>query len=205
MDIRKTFTEKSPESVRVAFRDKFSYNSLTGEITNNRTKRLYHTQNVKKYRSSIYLVVDSVEYRILYHRLCWFLHYDEVVPDSMQIDHIDNIKDNNIINNLRLCNNATNAKKKLRRRDNTTGFKGVSNGTDTNKYGTIYHYFTASISVDNVIYKIGRFKDAQKAAEFYDSAARYYFKDYSVCNFDVEHIKPMSCIELRKLKKQEKL
>lgn len=203
--IRKTFTEKSPEYVRQAFRERFTYNPDSGEITSTITDRLYQRLTKKNYRQSLYIGIDNIEYRVNYHRLCWFLYYNEVVPDDMQIDHIDNIRDNNKIINLRICNNSQNAKKQLIRSDNKTGYKGVSVSHDTNRYGKKYEYFASTISVDNSLYRIGRFKDLQKAAEFYDSAARFYFKDFSKCNFETEHLKPMNIQDLRTLKKQMKL
>jgi hypothetical protein len=45
------------------------------------------------------------EYRA--HRICWFLHYGED-PGDMQIDHINGVRDDNRICNLRLVTNQQN-------------------------------------------------------------------------------------------------
>jgi len=205
MRTRRRFQEDSPEEVKAAFISKFNYNPISGEITNTLSGRFYLKLNKKKYRQELSVGLNKVEHCVNYHRLCWFLHYNQIVPDDMQIDHINNVKDDNRIVNLRICSNQDNAKKQLLRMDNKTGYKGVSYCYDVNQQGKIYYYYTAAIGLDKKPTKIGRFKDPIEAAKFYDSAARYYFETFSKCNFEEEFIPPMSVEELRILKKQKKL
>lgn len=206
-ECRKPITENTDKAVIEKIFSVFTYDEKTGEIYNVVRNRYYHKKTKKGYRSDIYIFHERIEYYIKYHRLCWLLHYKELVPDNKQIDHRDNIKDNNAISNLRICTNDDNSKKKLLRKDNSFGYKGVSTSTDKNKYGYTYKYFTASIASipKENSKKIGRFKDPKIAAKFYDSAARFYFKDYAVCNFSKIYIRPMSINELRIYKKQNKL
>lgn len=201
--IRKTFSNDSPNIVREAFKNRYRYDPLSGEIHSKINGRKYETLSYKGYRRDIYLVVDNTEYRVTYHRLCWFLYYNEVVPKDVQVDHINNIKDDNRINNLQLCSNDQNIKKQSVRKDNKTGYKGISLGVDWHR-GKKYEYFYCTIMVDKKLYRIGRFKDVKIAATYYDSANRFYFKEFSKCNFDEVIIPPMSCEDLRVLKKKYK-
>lgn len=203
--VRKTFNEASSERVKDMFKRMFDYNPETGEIVNIRKGTFYKRLTLKGYKESIYLTVDNIEYRSTYHRLCWFLHTGEVIPDSMQIDHINNIKDDNRFINLRKCTNDENSKKKCLRKDNTTGYRGVQYTSDVNN-SIVYHYYASAITIKKGQgpSKIGRFKNPFHAAIFYDSANRYYFKDFANCNFEKEYLKPMSIEELRKYKRSKK-
>lgn len=206
-ECRKPITENTDKAVIEKIFSVFTYDEKTGEIYNVIRNRYYHKTTKKGYRSDIYIFYERIEYYIKYHRLCWLLHYKELVPDSKQIDHKDNIKDNNAISNLRICTNDDNSKKKLLRKDNSLGYKGVSLSIEVNKYGHTYKYFSARIAAipKKAAIRIGRFKNPVIAAKFYDSAARFYFKDYAICNFKKEYIPAMSINELRIYKKQNKL
>ncbi len=56
------------------------------------------------------------------HRLIWVWH-NGPIPDGMQIDHINGLRHDNRIENLRLATNGQNQANKAVR--NRTGFKGV--------------------------------------------------------------------------------
>lgn len=58
------------------------------------------------------------------HRLAWFYHYGKW-PDG-EIDHINGVKSDNRISNLRLATRAENLRNIGRRNKNTSGYKGVS-------------------------------------------------------------------------------
>lgn len=62
--------------------------------------------------------------RFLTHRFIWEMHYGEI-PDELQIDHINGIRDDNRIENLRLVNNAQNQLNSKLRSSNKIGIKGV--------------------------------------------------------------------------------
>ena len=61
----------------------------------------------------------------LAHRLIWEM-FNDFIPEGIQIDHINNIRDDNRIDNLRLVNNNKNQWNALISQNNTSGFKGVS-------------------------------------------------------------------------------
>jgi HNH endonuclease/AP2 domain len=96
------------------------------------------------------------------HRLIWAMHYGEM-PIG-QIDHINGIRDDNRIENLRLVNNQENNKNKRLSANNTSGVMGVCWDKSRGKW-------SAQIKVDLVRINLGRFDDielaiaARKAAE----------------------------------------
>jgi len=59
------------------------------------------------------------------HRLIWMLHYGED-PGLLHIDHVNGIKDDNRIQNLRLATQSQNACNCKMRSHNTSGVRGVS-------------------------------------------------------------------------------
>ena len=70
------------------------------------------------FRGSIF----SKNYRA--HRIVWAIHYG-TIPDKF-IDHINGIKTDNRISNLRLVNNQENSKNQAKRQKNTSGYIGVT-------------------------------------------------------------------------------
>jgi len=60
---------------------------------------------------------------MLIHRLSWRIYY-EVWPAS-HIDHINGVRDDNRIDNLRLADPSENAANARRYKSNTLGYKGV--------------------------------------------------------------------------------
>ncbi|WP_272519597.1 HNH endonuclease, partial [Providencia sp. PROV195] len=62
---------------------------------------------------------------ILAHRLVWILHNGSI-PEGVQIDHIDGLRTNNDISNLRLASISENLQNQKISSKNTTGIKGLS-------------------------------------------------------------------------------
>lgn len=76
-----------------------------------------------KIRGYSYLCVDYCQ--LLAHRVAWAVYYGEWPPDDVEIDHVNGVKDDNSIGNLRLCNRSENSSNTRTRTDNTSGYKGV--------------------------------------------------------------------------------
>ena len=66
-------------------------------------------------------------------RLIW-IYFNDDIPEGLQIDHINNIKTDNRIENLRTATNSQNMYNRLKHKDNTSGFKGVYYCKNTNKW-----------------------------------------------------------------------
>lgn len=88
------------------------------------------------------------------HRIAWALHYGNHPVD--QLDHINGIKTDNRIVNLRQATNLQNGKNVKLNTKNTTGVKGVYLCKDTGKW-------RASIKVDNKKICLGRYINLEKA------------------------------------------
>lgn len=89
-----------------------SYNSLKGEVvgSSNGAGYLRFSFNGSKY---------------YVHRVIWEIIHGEI-PKGMEIDHINHIKDDNRIENLRLVIHRDNLRNQSKQRNNTSGFCGVS-------------------------------------------------------------------------------
>lgn len=101
--------------------------------------------------------------RTTVHRIVWFMHNGNI-PKDMELDHINHIRDDNRIENLRLVTKAVNAKNRRMNAKNTSGVSGVSWQTAKKKW-------ISQIQVNGKNIYLGRFKNfddavkARKAAE----------------------------------------
>lgn len=69
------------------------------------------------------ITMGNKEYRE--HRLIWEMH-NGPISDEMQIDHVNHVRDDNRIENLRLVNQSENNKNLTMKRNNSSGVIGVS-------------------------------------------------------------------------------
>jgi hypothetical protein len=142
--------------------EQIDYNPNTGEL-------FWNEKAQPKVRNKPAIAKDGQGYihlkvngkMILGHRIAWFKHYG-VMPDQ-QIDHINGIKDDNRIENLRLATNSQNSMNKPKQSNNTSGFKGVSFHKATNK-------FDARICVGGDRKLLGYFDTAEQAHLAYKKA-----------------------------------
>lgn len=104
------------------------------------------------------------------HRLAWFLHYREW-PDR-EIDHINGIRNDNRISNLRLATRSQNAMNSRLRKTNKSGFKGVSFHEMTGKW-------MARIYANKKYYYLGLFNSAQDAHAAYVAALPIHHGEFA--------------------------
>lgn len=96
--------------------------------------------------------------RILMHRYI-------MKPDKdIEIDHIDGNRMNNQRNNLRFANSSQNKMNRGPRKDNTSGYKGVSWHNQRNKW-------TARIKIGDKYVHLGLFDNIELAKEAYNKSA----------------------------------
>jgi len=106
----------------------------------------------KQNKGYIQIMIDGENY--LAHRLAWLYVYGEWPKN--QIDHINRIKTDNKIKNLRDVTNSTNQHNNAIRRHNTSGTTGVMTLKSKNSWG-------AQIYVNNKRIYLGVFKTKEEA------------------------------------------
>jgi hypothetical protein len=123
-------------------RQLFRYDAATGNLyrlpkpQTSRFNKQYNTCYAGKSAGNIqldgYLSTSICGKRIKNHRIAWALYYGEWPAD--QIDHINHIRTDNRIQNLRLADDALNRKNQSPPKDNTSGVVGVSWRKDRSCY-----------------------------------------------------------------------
>lgn len=103
------------------------------------------------------------------HRLAWFVTYGEW--PRLQIDHINGVKTDNRIANLREATNAQNQQNVPVRKDSKTGVKGVTWSTERGAYMVQIHANKAKRF-------LGYFDSLDDAAAAYAAAANEMHGEY---------------------------
>lgn len=118
-----------------------------------------------------YLKISFNNKNHMLHRMIWALHYGEW--PSEQIDHINGIRTDNRLCNLRLATHSENAKNAGRVSLGVCGRKGVT--TCRNKTNP----YRARIQVDGQQIDLGCHRTIDAAAEAYRKAAQFYFGEFA--------------------------
>lgn len=82
------------------------------------------------------------------HKVVWALHNDFVDQTGLQIDHIDGVRSNNRIENLRLVQPSLNARNQGLQKNSKTGVNGVVLGLVKTKIGNYTERYTATVYID---------------------------------------------------------
>lgn len=117
-------------------------------------------------RSYYRVTIDKQTYP--YHRIKWLLHHG-VDPFPYEIDHINNDRFDNSINNLRLVTNQQNNQNRSIRSDNSSGYIGVY------KRG---NKWVSYIKHNNIRYHLGSFDSVNEAVHIRNNKGRELFGDY---------------------------
>ena len=100
------------------------------------------------------------------HRIAMLLAYG-FYGDGLQVDHINHIRDDNRLSNLRFVTATGNNRNRSRHSNNTTGVTGVT-------YNKVRRKYVARIHVDGVNINLGRFVTLEEAAEVRKAAEIRY-------------------------------
>lgn len=111
--------------------------------------------------------VDGVSYKA--HRLAW-QHYYGTAP-STDLDHINGVRSDNRISNLRPATRGENLRNSPKHRDNKSGFKGVY----WSKWAGKWH---ARIMISYKRIHLGFFDDPREASDAYEAKARELFGEF---------------------------
>ena len=92
-------------------------------------------------------------------------------PEDKEVDHINGNGLDNRLSNLRLVNRAENQRNSKRRKDNTSGFKGVSHHGKSGRW-------QARIRVDGKQKSLGLFSTKEEAYKAYCEASKKYHGNF---------------------------
>ena len=161
------------ELTQARLKELFWYNSATGEFINLITRggngkegAVAGTINNKGYRQ---IMIKGRHYKA--HRLVFLYHYGSLPMDGTEVDHINNVKDDNRFSNLRLCTHQQNLMNQRKPSTNKSGHKGASFYKPTGK-------FVASIGINGTKKNLGYFNTAEEAHEAYCVAAKADFGEF---------------------------
>lgn len=158
-------------------RARFSYEPTTGLLRNTFTKKVTGYVNRRGY-VMVGASLPSGRRVLQAHRLAWFLHYGEW--PSTEIDHVDQNKSNNSIDNLRLSSRGQNQVNI----DKNATYAGRR--TSSRYKGVRWHKrdarWFATICFERKNIYLGDFHDEVEAALAYNEAALKYFGEFAVLN-----------------------
>jgi|688.fasta_scaffold76901_2 hypothetical protein len=103
-----------------------------------------------------YRIISVHGYQYKAHRLM-FLYHHGYMPEF--VDHINGIKDDNRIENLRAATKSQNNQNRVAQKNNTFGIKGVSKLKNSPNW-------RCRISYNNKLHELGGFKSKELATEF---------------------------------------
>lgn len=120
-------------------------------------------------RTNGYLQIRINRNSYYLHRLAWLYAYGQI--PKAQIDHINCIKTDNRIFNLRECSRPENMWNVKIKRTNTSGFKGVS-------WCKVMGKWSAQIMFNTKQTRLGHFDTAELAGLAYQAKAKELHKEF---------------------------
>lgn len=100
------------------------------------------------------------------HRLIWVMMNGEI-PAGLEIDHINGVRSDNRLKNLRMVTDRQNAVNRPRGPKSSSGFRGVS-------WEKAESVWRAKIVVEGRVFRLGRFKQLRDAIAARRHADRVY-------------------------------
>lgn len=110
----------------------------------------------------------KVQYKMkcyMAHRIIWEMH-NGPIPDGMEIDHINHVRDDNRIENLRLVTHSDNQKNQKQHKTNTSGVTGVHWSKHRRKW-------VAKITINGKHFNLGGFDSKELAISARKNAEKW--------------------------------
>ncbi|EFC9528522.1 HNH endonuclease [Escherichia coli] len=132
------------------FNDLFAYCKRTGVLTYKKKCGIKMPGQIAgSVNKNNYINLGIEKKRYYAHRIIWEMH-NGTIPDGYQVDHINGIRSDNRIENLRIVKNSENSKNQKRKSTNKSGMTGVSWDTQTQRW-------RAHITVNGKMISLGRY------------------------------------------------
>lgn len=112
---------------------------------------------------------DQKQYRA--HRLAWLFEYGEFPKNGFEIDHINGVRSDNRIANLRLATRSQNNMNTGESKSNSSGKKGVHFAKDIKKWH-------ARIVINRKTILLGNFLTKEEAIQARENAEKKYFGEF---------------------------
>ena len=161
------------EPEQAYLRELLDYDANTGLFTRRKTKfRKAGPCGVSMKKGYIRMRAGSGRFHA--HRLAWIWCYGGPIPSDREIDHINGIKTDNRICNLRLVTSVQNRWNRSAYRNNTSGHKGVS----LHKASGLW---TVHIRANGIRRCLGYYKSKEDAAAAYLNAAQELHGEFAFC------------------------
>jgi len=138
-----------------------------GKIWNSRFSEK-QAGGICKLTGYVFIGINKIQYRA--HRLAWLYEYGYL--PLVEMDHINMIRHDNRICNLREASHGENNQNKRKLRNNTSGYKGVCWDKQAKKW-------KAQIGKDNKIHGLGHFNDIKHAYFAYCKASKQLHAEFS--------------------------
>lgn len=153
------------ESLQDLFNSLFIYDELTGNLVRQKNKRKVGSIDGAGYYTT---EIQNKSWKI--HRIIYIMFYGDI-PEGFWIDHINGIKTDNRIENLRMVTPTQNFLNKIGNIKGTSQYKGVykSNKRDS---------WIAEIKFNNKKIYLGTFKTEIEAHTAYITAAKLLHGEY---------------------------
>lgn len=160
-------------------RHEFRYNPTTGLLTNrvNRSRCALIGEEAGKLSSRGYRQVGIRGALYSVHRVAWAIHFG-YWPTRL-IDHINGVRDDNRISNLRLANFEESSRNRRASRRNTSGAKGVTFHKQTGRW-------QAQIGCGGRNHYLGLFNTVDLAQQAYERAAKRLHGEFSNLSLQTE-------------------
>lgn len=145
----------------------FTYSFIEGTLYRKSYAGLKPRGTTARARGYASARVDGVLYQR--HRLTWAYFYGD--PGAITVDHINHIRNDNRIENLRLATEAQNRRNSKLYCTNSTGFKGVYYDARCNKW-------QARMCMEYLTFSLGYYSTKEEAAAAYAEAVNRLYGEF---------------------------
>lgn len=147
------------------------YNPETGIFTKSVDSGKFKKGDIVGYKNNRgYVFICLGRTKLRAHRLAWAMHYGRIPLD--EVDHINGIKFDNRIINLRECSSSQNKANVGLHYTNNSGFKGVSWRKANSKW-------KAQIQKNKKTIYLGCYENIEDAAKAYQEASKIHYGEFA--------------------------